>query len=468
MTPIAEQLASFACKTTFKSLPDVVVENDKIRLLDAIGLALSASRQSFGPQVMRLAYDEIRGRCAGSTADGRLSPADVGLVLGALIHGQDYDDTHTETLIHPSSCVVSAALSLAQFHGLTGKELIELLAIGYEVIVRVGCGAGPGAQMQARGFHGTSIAGACAAAVMYARATSCDPVRVRNALAIAAGLAAGLRESVIDGSFAKVIQPGWAVKTGFWAARAADLGITGPIFIFEGQRGLYASHAGLERCEINRSTHGLGTRWEHIKTDFKLYPVCHHLQAPTEAALSLRAEVGEGNADGIREIRVDLSEQQVEAVCEPRARRLAPPSVYAARFSLPVIVAVALAYGSVGEMEIAKGLQDEAVLDLADRVVHRGVPNPEFPAVMPIEMVVTMADGSKLSRSYASAPGTYGRPIAVDEIEAKFRANARGSLDQPTADQVIEAVRGLESQKDAGPLARSVIDRCAEGRIGEE
>lgn len=463
MRPIAEQLAYFACAIDVESVPAEVIEDNKLRVLDALGLAMSSAPQEFAERIRRLAHGEMEQHL-GTVADGRrLAPSDVGLVLGALIHGQDFDDTHTETLIHPSACIAAAGLALAGAKNLDGGQLLSLLAIGYEVIIRIGRGSGPGAQIQARGFHGTSIAGACAVAVMCALTWTRDPERVRDALALAAGLAAGLRESVIDGSFAKPIQPGWAVKTGFWAADAAKAGITGPALIFEGSRGLYASHAGLDRCEPERAIDQLGDRWEHLNTDFKLYPVCHFLQAPVEAALSIREELGpNGNLEVIREVEVELSEQQVLGVCEPRESRLVPANVYGARFSLPFIVALTLAYGRVGEEEIGRGLRDERVLGLARRVVHRGVQNDNWPRVMPIEVHTKTTDGRVINRSLASSPGIYGRPVGPKDIEEKFRKNAQPCIDARRAEEIVTFVRKLEVQPDLTDVLGTVVKYCVD------
>jgi aconitate decarboxylase len=67
------------------------------------------------------------------------------LLNGIASHVHDYDDTHLETIIHPTGPVAAALLSIAQSldRPVSGPELITALAAGIEIECKVGLAVWP-------------------------------------------------------------------------------------------------------------------------------------------------------------------------------------------------------------------------------------------------------------------------------------------------------------------------------------
>lgn len=122
MQYIADHLASFVRRTRYEDLPPTVVADAKARLLDSIGLAVASLGEPFAKPMLELARGWYgSGRCtAFGLACGLSAPA-AGLVNATFVHGQDLDDTHTETLVHLTTRTAPAAFALAEAHGLTGR-----------------------------------------------------------------------------------------------------------------------------------------------------------------------------------------------------------------------------------------------------------------------------------------------------------------------------------------------------------
>ena len=454
---IADKLASFALEARYETLPEDIVSGTKLLLLDSVGLAISSLQEPFARSFVKLAQSWYApGGCTIIGVGNGFSAPAAGLVNGVLIHGQDFDDTHPESLVHASSSVAAAAFALGQAYGLNGRELIRLAAVGYEVMVRVGLGASPGAQMHARGFQGTAIAGAVAAATMASAAANADQEHARHAVALSTSFASGLIESVRDGSFAKGIQPGWAVQAGMWAARVAGEGVTGPQEAFEGRCGLYQAFAGLEKCNVERVTHSIGESWECSKLEFKLYPFCHFLQAHVDSALAIREESGLTSLDEIARVDAELPEGQVIRVCEPVGERMSPTSEYSIRFSLYYSVAMGLAGRAFAFDDFTFALNDEAIKSLAHRVKYESFATSVFPARMPGGLVVTMEDGRVFKRTFASAPGPFGRRVDSAEVVAKFRRNTSLAIGEAKSEQLISSIEDLEHQEDLSFLDSSL------------
>ncbi|MHB1162624.1 MAG: MmgE/PrpD family protein, partial [Chloroflexota bacterium] len=128
------QLADFVASTDFEQLPPEVVRESKRCVLNYLGVALGASRD----EAVRLLADtveEIGGNPQATLLGSRTrsSALNAAMVNGAMSHLLDFDDTHLATIIHPTGPVLSAALPLAEWKGLDGKQLITGLALGMEV-----------------------------------------------------------------------------------------------------------------------------------------------------------------------------------------------------------------------------------------------------------------------------------------------------------------------------------------------
>jgi 2-methylcitrate dehydratase PrpD len=99
---IATQLAAFAHGLKPGMLPAVVVEQAKLLMLDALGIALASSQHDFA----HCAYRGLRalGGAGDSAVMGAFAPLplrDAVLMNGILVHGLDFDDTHPGAITHP-------------------------------------------------------------------------------------------------------------------------------------------------------------------------------------------------------------------------------------------------------------------------------------------------------------------------------------------------------------------------------
>ncbi len=462
---LSDHLAAFAAETTFAALPPEVVEQLKRHALDAVGVALAAAGMPFA-EAVRSAARELGGPggCAVIGAPERLRPPWAALVNGTLIHGLDFDDTHTESVVHVAAGILPAALAAAEHWQRSGAEFLAALAAGMEISIRIGMGAR--GYFHERGFHPTGICNAFGAAAAAAKLAGGGQEEVAAALGIVGSQAAGLLQFLRDGTDAKRAHAGWAAHCGLVAAALAARGWTGPREVLEGRFGLYRSHLGLRAWRSRPVRDGLGERWECLRLALKPYPCCHYNHAFIDAVARLRQIEAFAWTD-VESVECLVARQIVPIVCEPAASKWRPQTPYDAKFSLPYAVACMLARGRVDVDDFtADAVSDPEVLDLSQRVAYRIDPEAEFPRRYGGAVRLRLRGGRVLEWREAVNRGSAERPLAPEEVRAKFFRNAARSVLRPVAEAIAAAVEALDRAPRVDELAAAVAgcrERAAAG-----
>jgi 2-methylcitrate dehydratase PrpD len=454
---LAAQLADFTAGLDITRVPARVRERAKHLILDAVGCALAATKFDFAAPSLRAL--EALGGAGASVVIGRrerLLLRDAMLANGILAHGLDYDDTHTAGVIHLTVTTFPCALGLGAQRGADGGELLAAYVAGVEAGARIAAAAQGG--FHRVGFHPKSVVGTFACALVAGKLYRLTPAQLELAQGIALSAAAGSLEFLEDGAWTKRFHAGWAAVGGVTAAALAAEGFVGPRAAYEGRFGLYRSHLGplADACDHGRVVAGLGDTWELENVAVKPFPACHLLHGCADAALAL-ARQGVRPAD-IAAITARVPAAVVPVVCEPVANKRRPQNDYDAKFSVPFVVAAALARGRFGLAELApEALADGQILALADKVRYEVDPTMPFPKYYPGEVVVRLAGGRELRQREEINRGAAERPITNEEVIAKFMDNALTATTAARARAIAAAVLGL----DRGVSARALADTLA-------
>ena len=93
---ISQTLAGFAANLRFEEIPAAVIERAKLHILDCIGIGFASGGFEFGQRTINamVALGESGPYPVLGTALG-LPLRDAVLANGTLIHGLDFDDTHS-------------------------------------------------------------------------------------------------------------------------------------------------------------------------------------------------------------------------------------------------------------------------------------------------------------------------------------------------------------------------------------
>ena len=116
MGTASQQMAEFVAGLRFDDLPPDVVAAARRHMLDAVGVALAASALGAGGPVIEMTRSWAGARESSVIGYDFGAPAPwAALANGTLTHALDYDDTHVESVVHPSAFVVPAAIAKVTF-----------------------------------------------------------------------------------------------------------------------------------------------------------------------------------------------------------------------------------------------------------------------------------------------------------------------------------------------------------------
>ena len=456
---ISRQLAEFVAGFGYDAIPESIRSRAKSLILDAVGIALASTQYDFSHRTL----SGIRslggsGDCSVIGMKERLPLRDAVLMNGVLVHGLDYDDTHIRAIVHPTASAFVCALSVAEQLGRSGRDLLTAYILGVEIVTRI-CDAAKG-HFHDFGFHPTGIGAHFSCALQTGWLHGLTAEQLVMAQGLAGSTAAASQEFLEEGAWNKRLHPGWAAVAGITVAHLARSGFVAPTKPYEGRFGLYNSHLSHLAKDVNYGaiTSGLGKEWELLGAAIKPYPVCHLIHACGDAALLLRKK-HQLTPDRIAKVTALVPKETIHIIAEPVANKVRPANDYDAKFSVQYFVATCLARGRFGLPELeADARNNGEILALAQKVEAAADPETRFPDYFSGGVVITTTDGREFRHHEPINRGAGDRALTADEIEAKYRDNARLAVAENRVQEIRDTILNMESFG-----AREVAQKLAAG-----
>ncbi|MBF6613501.1 MAG: MmgE/PrpD family protein [Chloroflexi bacterium] len=436
-----EQLAAFVRRMTYEDLSEGACHQLKIRILDALGCALGAIE---GPPIKMLQaqIEDFGGKpLVTLIGGGKTAPDRAAFYNSALIRYLDYNDSYiakNETC-HPSDNI-GAVLAASEYAHKNGREFLTALALAYQVQCRLS----DVAPVRAKGFDHTTQ-GAYAVAAGVAKGLGLNQNEIANAVAMS-GTAYNALRVTRTGSLSH--WKGLAYpNTAFGATHATFLamrGVTGPLEVFEGNKGLMDAITG--PFELDWTQENL----EAVRrTSVKKYNAEFHSQSALEGVLELRA-ARHVRPEEIESVRIDIFDVAYHIIGggeEGDKQRVRTKEE--ADHSLPYMVAVALLDGDVSPAQYQpERIVREDVQSLLRKVTIQ--PNAalskRFPAEMPCRIQIMLKDGRTFDIEKQDYEGFYTRPMAWEKATAKFERLATPYTNATQRAAIIETVAHLETK----------------------
>lgn len=442
----SRMLAEYAAAVRWEQLPGPTVHEVKRRILDSLGVALAAFSEP-APKAAR-AYAYHWPAEGGATLWGTAftAPAEAAAFCnGVMVRYLDFNDTYlSKEPLHPSD-VISALWALAEWRDLPARDFLLAVAVAYEVGVSL-CDA---ASLRRWGWdHVNYIGVATAAAAGRLLGLAVD--RIEHAISLACVPHAAMRQTRAgELSMWKGAAAANAARNAIFAALLAEAGMTGPYQPFEGEMGFFRQLLGGEAF-ADDALAGLRDRRPPrriLDTYIKYWPVEYHAQSAVDAALQLRAELGDPGR--IASVRIATFRAAYEIIAKD-PEKWEPKTRETADHSLPYIVLVALLDGRVDRSSFAPERFTELGIRRMLREQTHLVEDPEltagYPDGIPNRIEVRTDDGRAFTREVRYPRGHAKNPLSDGEVVEKFRANVAGLLSESQAERVVEAVWTLEGR----------------------
>ena len=321
---------------------------------------------------------------------------------------------------------------VGEHEGETGKEIIELIVIGYEVASRTALTC---LEAMRRGFAIAPIFGCLGAAAMTARVLKLGVHETAMAISLAASQSGGIITQT--GTAAHLYEAGTCQRNGISAAMLAKEGLTGQPNIIECPNGLCDAVTGVRDPELH-----LG-KFRIRDVGIKKYPCCFIQMHIIDTVRGLVKEQ-KLSADDVENIQIDLHAGFLRLV-----RYHHPSDSEFARFSLPHTIATCF----LSEKSFLDSYSDEAAQDpkyheFREKVTI--VPHADWDvggiSGREIPVRVKMKDGTEYKRM---CPPT-DEPLVVsdEELREKYDSSATILLSQKQADEAAKLILALEEVKD--------------------
>lgn len=437
---MVQELSEFVVSRSYDDLSGAAVDALKVRILDALGCAIGALEG--GPiRAIRDYMRDFGGRpLCTAIGFGKATPHLCALYNGALVRYLDFNDSYIakgETC-HPSDNL-GAVLAATEYANGAGKDLLLSLAVAYQVQCRLS----DVAPVRARGFDHTTQ-GSYAVAAGVSKALRLDATKTANAVAISGTAFNALRvtRTGVLSNWKGLAYP----NTGFCGTHATFLakqGITGPMEVFEGNKGFMDSIAG--KFSIDWSEEDL----ERVtKTAVKKYNAEIHSQSATEGILELKAEHSL-TADDVNRIEIDIFDVGFDIIGGgEEGSKYGVRTKEEADHSLPYIVSAAFLDGTVMPTQYdPQRILREDIQQLHRKVVVRPAKeySDRFPAEMPCRLTVYLKDGRVLEKEKRDYEGFVTRPMTWATAAAKFHSLAAPFTGEALRKQIVLVISKLEN-----------------------
>ena len=433
---LSEQLAQYIVNVRYEDIPQEVVQFTKLCIVDYYA-SLLKGQEADPVQIMEQVAQVIGGEQQATAVTGlKTSITNAAFINGGASHVIELDDIHKASIVHAATVIMPAAIAVAEWKNLSGKQLIEAIIVGYEVAFRVGETVTPSHYYY---FHNTATCGTFGTAAAVAKLLNFSQEQIVQAFGSAGTQAAGLWEFIEDGAMSKQLHPGKASMNGILSVLLAERGFTGASAIFEGRRGFFEAMS--EKYDISRMTKELGKQYKIIENAFKVHASCRHTHAAMDLAFTLHDKVQQHGIDFIKFIEVGAYQVALDITDADN-----PQTIYAAKFSMQFCVALVLLTGKGGfDAFNVDTLQDQTIRALMKKInvmVDETI-NKQYPHEWGAKIQVHWQDGTSEMVQSAFPKGDPESPLTEQDFINKF--NEIVPLESTHKAQILKELLQLET-----------------------
>lgn len=433
----SREFARYIVTHQYGQLPEEVISLTKLTILDWLGSAIAGGKEKAARIVSEtLSQFDSSEQATNFTNFKKTSAYHAAHINGAASHILEVDDVHKGSILHAGASIIPAAFAVAEWKELSGKQLIEAVALGFEVAIRIGEAVSPS---HYEIFHTTGTVGTFGAAAAVSKLLCLTEDEVVHALGSAGTQAAGLWEFIEDGAMSKQLHPAKASGNGFISAVLAEKGFTAASEILEGKRGFFKGFVKEVKPELLFCK--LGEQYKIVENSFKIHSCCRHIH-PTLDCLQEIVRNHMFSPQDLERVVVETYQVALNITDKPN-----PRTVYEAKFSLQYAAALMLVKEKAGlDTFINCNLFDEQIRSVLAKVEIQVDSELDilYPEKWPARVTIYFSDGTQVVQETFYPKGDPENPTNEPELREKF----------------LDLAEKVLSKEEASYLAMQIMQLC--------
>ncbi len=459
---LGRKFAQNIVETHYENLSEEAIVAAKQAILDTLGVMLAATGVGEDVDKVVSLLDVLGGTddCTIICNNKRSNPVFAAMANGAFGHSIDYDDAHDDAFVHPSASVVPVALTMGEYAKASGKELITAVALGDDLIVRLGFACSNPPENKGDLWMLPVSLGTFSATATAAKLLDLNEEQVFNALGIAYNRTAGSKELVIESGSLRGLYSLFPATTGALSSLLAKNGVPGFEEPFNGKAGFFRMfyHDIFDEKAFDE----MGVRFDGAGVSVKPWPCCRFTNSHVDAALAIARE-HDVDPTKVKKIVLYYYSDETKRCLMPEEERKNPPSIPGAKLSLPFTVAAALVDKKIEIRSFTdEKIKDPAILGLTGKTVYEydeSLKSDLSKTMLPGKVRVEMEDGAAYEKRVDVVYGHPKNRMKWEDLATKFRdcaSFAKRKFAAEEIDSIAEAIEHLEDVDDVSEIMRLV------------
>ena len=437
---VTATLAGWLCAQRWEDFPEIVRRKAVDVVFDSVGAMIACSRLPEVDAIVNL-LKRMGGNpeCTTIGHAGLTSVVSAAMANGGMAHGDEADPVHLKSVGgHVAAGPVPTALTVGQWLGASGKEVLRAVVLGYEVGGRLMTIFYRERDYTTRRFYPTAVVGNLSSAVAAGVLLGLTQEQMQVALCLATYQAAGPDNMTRDPvHMGKTFQVAAANRNGVTAALLARDGCHAPTDILDGTHGLFDAYLNAPEAGAGMLD-GLGTYYSITDVMHKRYPTGSPNQAYLQGVFGLFETHRLRPAD-IAEIEVQIPARGLKRI----------PTTRHASISALTVCAIAAAHGKLDfyRLHDPAGAMDAQALEMQQRVKFVGREDwTGMEAGHHAIVTIRTRDGRTVSED------VHHRPMNATELDAKYDALAVPRFGAEKSARIARELKALEGAASVKPL----------------
>jgi 2-methylcitrate dehydratase PrpD len=452
-------LADYVAKAKYEDLPAEVIVHAKRCVMDTVSSGLGG-RKTQDADIFLKTMKEIGG-APEATVFGdatKLSFIQAAQTNRLLANILDYDDALLK-VGHMTVVLAPVAFALGERLHSSGKEIISAIVQGYEAIIRIRNALDPSREAYVTSFERVDSGTQFGVTVVAGKLLGLSGEQMADAFGLT-GFARATRVTYPDRATKGM--PSWMKITcgdsfipGIHSAFLAKNGAHGDRQILE-RGATFGLIVGSDRYDPSQLTRNLGEEYGMLRIGFKFYPACRYTSSAIDATMAIVSE------NGIKADDVDRIVVRGNKNLANNFQNYDPDHIIQAEFSIPYVVAVALAGKPRVDWYTEETMKNPWIKELQHKVTIEEDPAAtekflkSYVACATVE--ITMKDGRRFSKHVDYPKGDPENPFTDEDHKDKLTWMASHiGINQEQIDELFLTLQGIEELADISQLTRLLI-----------